>query len=75
VVGSERAVTALLAAFESRDLRSVEAALSPAATWQNVPHPPAVGRRAVLELLGSIVTWCDVVRWDVVSASFGDDTA
>lgn len=66
---------ALLAAIEARDVRAIEHALAPTATWQNVPHPPAVGRNAVVRLLGDVVTWSDEVRWDVVSASFGPDTA
>lgn len=72
---TERAVTELLAAVESRDVRAIEAALAPSVTWQNVPHEPAVGRPAVARLLGDVVTWSDEVRWDVVSASFGDDRA
>lgn len=61
------AVTALLTAVESRDLRRIEACLDPAATWQNVPHAPAVGRRAVLELLAPVVTWSQRVAWDVAT--------
>lgn len=75
MAASEPAVRALLAAIESRDARAVEDALAPTVTWQNVPHPPAAGRDAVLRLLRDIVTWSDEVRWDVVSASFGPDTA
>lgn len=66
---------ALLAAIEARDVRAIEDALAPTASWQNVPHPPTVGRDAVVRLLGDIVTWSDEVTWDVVSASFGPDTA
>ena len=69
------AVTRLLAAIEGRDLRRIAGALTPDATWQNVPHPPAVGGDAVLALLAGIVCWSDEVRWDVVSsASDGDLT-
>lgn len=75
MAGSERAVGTLLAAIERRDPRAIEDALAPTATWQNVPHPPAVGRPAVVRMLGDVVTWSDEVRWDVVSAVFGDDTA
>ena len=59
----------LLAAIESRDLRRIAAALHPDATWQNVPHPLALGRDAVVAMLGGIVCWSDEVRWDVVSAA------
>lgn len=68
-------VARLLAAIESRDLRRIADALTPDATWQNVPHPPAVGRDAVVALLAGIVCWSDEVRWDVVSsATDGDAT-
>ncbi len=74
---SRRAATAtgaLLAAVESRDLRAIEDALTPDATWQNVPSPPNVGRAAVMAALAPIVTWSDEVRWDVVSASYDETT-
>lgn len=71
----EPAVRSLLAAIESRDVRAIEDAVAPTATWQNVPSPPTVGRDAVARLLGDIVTWSDEVRWDVVTAAFGPDTA
>jgi len=68
------AVDALLAAIESRDLRRIAAQLTDDATWQNVPHPPAVGREAVLALLGPILTWSDRVEWEVLTtAVVGDD--
>ena len=61
---------AFWAALASRDLRRIEDLLAPEVTWRNMPHPPAVGRRAVMELLAAIITWSDEVRWDVVSASY-----
>jgi limonene-1,2-epoxide hydrolase len=75
VPGTELAVAALFAAIESRDLRAISGALDPSATWQNVPRAPSCGRPAVVRFLGEIVTWSDEVRWDVVTASFGDETA
>ena len=38
----------LLAALASRDLRRIEATLSPDCSWRNVPHPVVDGRDAVL---------------------------
>ena len=35
-------VRAFLQAVEARDLEAVLACFSPGASWQNVPHPPAV---------------------------------
>lgn len=70
---AQRAVEALLAAIESRDLRRVRAALSPDVTWQNVPHPVTEGRDAVVELLGGSLNWSTKVRWDVLTASYGED--
>ena len=44
-------------------------------TWQNVPEAAIVGRDAVLDLLADILRWSDTVRWDVVSAEYGDSSA
>jgi limonene-1,2-epoxide hydrolase len=63
-------VAQLLAAIEARDLLAIESALHVDATWQNVPHPPSVGRDAVVASLAPILGWSDAVRWDVVSASY-----
>ena len=72
---TQRAVRSLLAAIESRDLRAVSASLTTDCTWQNVPHPPAIGREAVLSLLASVLWWSDRVEWEVLSASYGDGIA
>ena len=69
------AVTALLEAIESRDLRAIGRHLSPDASWQNVPHPRAQGREAVVAFLAGILTWADEVRWDLVAASYGEHRA
>lgn len=65
----------LLAALASRDLRLIEEALAPECTWQNVPHPAAEGRDAVMAMLSPIITWSDQVRWDVLSAAYDGTTA
>ena len=69
-VSGQEAIESLLNAIESRDLRAIEDALTPDATWQNVPSPQADGRDAVLAMLAPIVTWSDEVRWDVTSAAY-----
>ena len=66
---TRQTIDRLLVAIESRDLRIVQAALHPNATWQNVPHPTAKGRPAVMALLANILCWSDQVRWDVISSS------
>ncbi len=66
------AVDRLLAAIESRDLRRLAAALTVDAQWQNVPHPVAAGRDAVIGLLAPIITWADRVEWEVLSAATTD---
>jgi len=59
------AIESLLEAIEARDLRRVRRALHPSARWQNVPHPAAEGRDAVMALWGGILCWSERVRWDV----------
>ena len=66
---TRQTIDRLLVAIQSRDLRAVQAALHPNATWQNLPHPAAKGRPAVMALLANILCWSDQVRWDVISSS------
>lgn len=72
--GAGPAVDRLLAAVESRDLRRVAASVTADASWQNVPHPPAVGRDAVVAMLAGILGWSDEVRWDVLAVAARDAT-
>ncbi len=72
---AQRITDRLLAAVASRDLRRIEDVLSPACTWQNVPHAVVDGRDAVMAMLAPIITWSDRVRWDVLSASYAGTTA
>jgi limonene-1,2-epoxide hydrolase len=72
---THQTLDAFWAALASRDLRRIEDLLAPDVTWRNMPHATAVGRPAVMALLAAIVTWSDEVRWDVISASFGDNQA
>jgi limonene-1,2-epoxide hydrolase len=72
---SRLAVRRLLGAIESRDLRRIGAALTEDAEWCNVPHPPARGRDAVIDTLAPIVCWSDLVRWEVVTASYAESVA
>lgn len=67
------AISTLLDAIESRDLRAIALAVAPDVRWQNVPHPPVVGLDAVVSMLGGIITWSDEVRWEIVSASYERD--
>lgn len=62
----------LFAAIETRDLRVIDSLLHPDVSWQNVPHSPAQGREAVLQLLGNILGWSDRVQWDVISKSVSE---
>lgn len=65
----------LLAALASRDMRAVEAALSPQCRWQNVPSPATEGRDAVVAMLGRVVNWSDRVQWDLLSAAYDGTSA
>jgi len=71
---TRQTIEQLLSAIESRDLRAVERYLHPDAVWQNVPHPPALGRHAVTELLANVLCWSDQVRWDILSSAVIGET-
>jgi len=68
-------IAALFRAIESRDLRKIAPCMHPDIQWQNIPHPPAVGRDAVMQLLGGFICWSDRVRWDVISSAADGNTA
>ncbi|MHA3703697.1 nuclear transport factor 2 family protein [Jatrophihabitans sp. YIM 134969] len=68
--GAEVAAAAFhrfLAAVAARDLDAVVACFAPDARYGNVPHPPAVGRDAIRDLLGPILNRSTEVRWDVLT--------
>lgn len=71
---TEEIVGRLLAAIERRDLQLIHDSMSPAVSWQNVPHEPAVGCDAVIALLAPIITWSDQVVWQVVSSAYDGDS-
>ena len=72
---TREAIETLLEAIESRDLRSVRRALHPTASWQNVPHPAAEGREAVIALLDGILCFSERVQWDVLRTSVDGTSA
>ena len=45
------------------------------ASWQNVPHPKAVGHDAIRAMLGGILDRSSKVAWDVVSEAYTADRA
>lgn len=68
-----RVVGRLFDAIEARDAVAITEVLAPDASWRNVPHPVAEGRRAVLAMLGPILAMSDNVEWEVVTgADTGD---
>ncbi|MCH1611141.1 MAG: nuclear transport factor 2 family protein, partial [Luminiphilus sp.] len=71
---TRQTIEQLLSAIESRDLRMVERCLHPDVVWQNVPHPPSLGRQAVTRLLADILCWSDKVRWDILSSAVSGET-
>ncbi|MEM7287046.1 MAG: limonene-1,2-epoxide hydrolase family protein [Actinomycetota bacterium] len=68
-------VRSFLDAVEARDVDAVVAHFAPDATWQNVPHAPAVGRSGVRTMLAGILGRSERVRWDVVTASYAPGRA
>jgi limonene-1,2-epoxide hydrolase len=71
----ERVIAEFLGAVARRDLEAVGLTLDADVRWANVPHPAAVGSRAVLEMLSSVIGRAQRVRWDLVSAAYESDRA
>mgnify|MGYP000561647600 CR=1 FL=1 len=65
----------LVERVEARDASGAAACFTERGVWQNVPHPPSVGRAAIEDLLGPILRRSTTVRWDTVTASFADERA
>lgn len=63
-------VRSLLNAVEARDIEAVISHFSVDGSWQNVPHPAAVGHDAIRELLGGILSISSQVKWDVVTEAY-----
>lgn len=68
--GPEAALRHFLAAVHGRDAAGVAATVATDATYQNVPHPAAVGRAAIQQLFARILDVSDEVRWEVRSAAW-----
>ena len=68
-------VRSFLDAVETRDVDAVLTHFAPDATWQNVPHAPAVGHGAIGALLHGIIDRSSKVQWDVVSEAYSAERA
>lgn len=68
-------VRALLRAVAARDPDAVLRCFSPAATWQNVPHPAVTGHDGIRAMLSPILARSSRVQWDVVTEAYRDDRA
>jgi len=66
-------VRSFLDAIAARDIDEVLACFSPEAIWQNVPHPAAVGHTEIAAMLGPILRRSNEVRWDLISAAYGEN--
>jgi limonene-1,2-epoxide hydrolase len=69
-VSDRGVVRELFDAVEARDLGRVGALLADDVTWQNVPHEPAVGRAAVVEMFEWILPLCERVEWEIVTENY-----
>lgn len=72
---AEAPVTQFLAAVESMNAATVAGCFTEDAVYQNVPHPPVRGPAAIADLFRPILSRCQRVHWEIVSASFGVDMA
>lgn len=72
VTPAERVWTELLGHLEAHDAAAASACFAEDGWWQNVPHPPAVGRANIEQMLGPILRRSEKVRWDVVTSSFAE---
>ena len=70
VTPAERVWRRLLDLIEARDAAGAAGCFTGTGSWQNVPHPPAVGRSAIEGLLAPILRRSERVRWDVVTSAY-----
>jgi uncharacterized protein (TIGR02246 family) len=75
VENSQATVRRWLDAVQDRDIDEVLDCFSPNGSWQNVPHPPAIGQDAIRAMLEPILARSEQVMWDIVTESYGSDRA
>ena len=73
--GPAEVVSRFLAAVEARDVDALVSCFAGDGRWQNVPHPPAIGRDAIGAMLAPILSRSSAVVWDVVSEAYGPGRA
>ncbi len=61
--------------IESMDMSDIMSFFDDRSTWQNVPHDPAVGISQIKEMFQTIVQRSSQIKWDIKSASFGEEIA
>ncbi len=70
VTPAENVWQRLLGHLEARDASAAATCFTTNGSWQNVPHPPAVGRAAIEGLLAPILRRSERVQWDVVTSAY-----
>ena len=75
VANSQTTVRRWLDAVQDRDIDAVLDCFSLNGSWQNVPHPPAVGHDAISAMLAPILERSEQVMWDIVTESYSPDRA
>lgn len=68
-------VRTFLAAVAARDVDAVLRCFAVDASWQNVPHEPAVGHDGIRAMLEPVLARSSRVRWDVVTEAYTGDRA
>jgi limonene-1,2-epoxide hydrolase len=68
-------IESFLAAVAARDLDAILEHFAAEAVWRNMPHAPAEGHAGIRAMLAPILGRSTDVRWDVVTASYGEQRA
>ena len=68
-------VESFLHALSTQDMEEIISFFDERSSWQNIPHPPAVGRKEITNMFRPIISKSSKVQWDIVNAVYESNRA
>ncbi len=68
-------VESFLHALSTREMGLIMAFFNEKSTWQNVPHPPAIGIEEIALMFSPIIHKSSKVQWDILNETYEENRA